>query len=245
MLILLGIDSEFGTLEALIAPFYDMKWVKFRKEFFTGGVAVVMLIIGIGFTQPSGYYAFQLFDDYSLGLPLLFIAFFQVIAVSWVYGNDKFANDIEFMTGSRPNIFWMICWKYISPLAIFVIFIANCVKQGSSTYTYTAYVGCLLDPFSSKHPGTEESTAKVEYPGWGVFIAVFFTIVSMVPIIIWLVKDLVKNPSKWGAAFRKKFTDPIEYHPDPARADPSRRKTINEVQMDILKEFEKAAATEA
>jgi len=36
MLILLGIDSEFGTLEALIAPFYDMKWVKFRKEFFTG-----------------------------------------------------------------------------------------------------------------------------------------------------------------------------------------------------------------
>ena len=49
-----------------------------------------MLIIGIGFTQPTGFYAFQLFDDYSLGLPLLFIAFFQVVAVSWVYGNDKY-----------------------------------------------------------------------------------------------------------------------------------------------------------
>jgi len=36
MLILLGIDSEFGTLEALIAPFYDMKWVTMRKELFTG-----------------------------------------------------------------------------------------------------------------------------------------------------------------------------------------------------------------
>ena len=36
MLILLGIDSEFGTLEGLVAPFYDMKWVTMRKEFFTG-----------------------------------------------------------------------------------------------------------------------------------------------------------------------------------------------------------------
>ena len=48
------------------------------------------------------------------------------------------------MTGSRPNIFWMICWKYISPLAIFVIFIANIVKQASGTYSYNAYVGCIL-----------------------------------------------------------------------------------------------------
>lgn len=37
MLILLGIDSEFGTLEATIAPFYDSGLVKnMRKEVFTG-----------------------------------------------------------------------------------------------------------------------------------------------------------------------------------------------------------------
>ena len=40
MLILLGIDSEFGTLEGLVAPFYDMKWVKLRKEIFTGTCAI-------------------------------------------------------------------------------------------------------------------------------------------------------------------------------------------------------------
>jgi len=55
----------------------------------------------------------------------------------------SFANDVEFMTGSRPNIFWMVCWKYISPLSIFVIFVANVAKQASGTYTYNAYVGCL------------------------------------------------------------------------------------------------------
>lgn len=37
MLTLLGIDSEFGTLEATIAPFYDAGIIKHtRKEVFTG-----------------------------------------------------------------------------------------------------------------------------------------------------------------------------------------------------------------
>lgn len=36
MLVLLGIDSEFGTLEAFISPFYDLNLVNIRKEVFTG-----------------------------------------------------------------------------------------------------------------------------------------------------------------------------------------------------------------
>ena len=36
MLILLGIDSEFGTLEAAIAPFYDLKLVKIKRPLFIG-----------------------------------------------------------------------------------------------------------------------------------------------------------------------------------------------------------------
>ncbi len=36
MLILLGIDSEFGTLEAAISPIYEMGWVKMNKSLFTG-----------------------------------------------------------------------------------------------------------------------------------------------------------------------------------------------------------------
>ena len=37
----------------------------------------------------SGYFVFQMFDNYSLSIGLLFIALFQTIAVSWVYGNDR------------------------------------------------------------------------------------------------------------------------------------------------------------
>ena len=40
MLILLGIDSEFGTLEAAISPLYELGWVKMSKPLFTGMYSV-------------------------------------------------------------------------------------------------------------------------------------------------------------------------------------------------------------
>ena len=42
----------------------------------------------------------------------------QCIAVAWFYGLDKFCDDIEYMTGSQPNIYWKICWKFVSPILI-------------------------------------------------------------------------------------------------------------------------------
>lgn len=55
---------------------------------------------------------------------------------------NRFADDIEFMTGKRPWIGWMICWKYISPLALFIVLIALIAQQSQSAPTYSKFVGC-------------------------------------------------------------------------------------------------------
>ena len=239
MLILLGIDSEFGTFEGLIAPFYDMKWVTMRKELFTALVAGGMCLIGFAVISSPGYYVFQMFDDYSVSLPLLLITFFQTISVSWIYGNDRFADDIQFMTGQRPMFFWMVCWKYVSPLAIIIIFFASVVKMASSDATYTAYVGCIQAPFSELVEGAKKSTADMLYPGWAQFFLVVFVLVSMVPIFVFLVRDSVKYPEDWVEGFRKKLTNRVEYYPDPSYADSSRRRTDAEMEAAIIKEMER------
>ena len=36
MLVLLGVGSEFGTIEGAVAPLYDLKWVTMKKKYFMG-----------------------------------------------------------------------------------------------------------------------------------------------------------------------------------------------------------------
>jgi len=231
MLILLGIDSEFGTLEAAISPLYELGWIKMSKPVFTAVCAVVMFLIGLCMVSGPGFYIFQIFDDFSVTVPLLIIALFQVTAVSWVYGNDNFANDIEYMTGCRPNVFWLCCWKYISPIALIVVFIASCVKLSSKAPTYSAFVGCTQAPFSPLHPGSKTWSAGFEYPSWGKFVIVLIILISVLPSVL---SVIFRWPKDWLQGFKRTFASGIaDYLPDPTWVDPSRRKSPGQMEEEI------------
>ena len=51
--------------------------------------AIVMLLIGLCIVAGNGFYIFQIFDDYSVSLPLVFVAFMQCVGVTWIYGSEK------------------------------------------------------------------------------------------------------------------------------------------------------------
>lgn len=55
----------------------------------------------------------------------------------------RLSNDIEYMTGSRPFFFWILCWKYISPIVMTFVFITSVIKTAGDKPSYLAYVGCL------------------------------------------------------------------------------------------------------
>lgn len=48
----------------------------------------------------------------------------------------RFSDDIEYMTGSRPNLFWKICWMFVTPAAMMAILIASIIlmSQGKASY---------------------------------------------------------------------------------------------------------------
>ena len=59
-------------------------------------------------------------DYYAAAMSLMYIAFFECVAVLWIYGTKRMSANIKDMTGSYPNIVYRMCWRYISPLLIFV-----------------------------------------------------------------------------------------------------------------------------
>ena len=54
--------------------------------------------------------------------------FVKTIAIGWIYGVNKFANNVEQMTGMLPNKYWVVCWSVVAPIVMGVIFLFYCFK---------------------------------------------------------------------------------------------------------------------
>ena len=77
------------------------------------------------------------------------------------------------MTGSKPGIYWMICWKYLSPLAMTAILVASFVQLAISGAYYEAWVA-------------EEGDKKAQVWPWWAQILIFVLIgmsVLWIPLV--------------------------------------------------------------
>ncbi|XP_067282534.1 sodium-dependent neutral amino acid transporter B(0)AT1 [Pseudorasbora parva] len=174
MLFCLGLSTMFGSVEGVVAPLQDLNILpkNWPKEVYTGLVCLVSFGFAIIFAQGSGEYWLALFDSFAGSIPLLIIAFCEMMAVSYIYGIDRFNEDIEFMIGHKPNFFWQATWRLISPLIVLVIFLFYFVTTVSKELTYIAW-----DPESESFP----LLATRSYPDW-IYIIIF--ILSGVPALV-------------------------------------------------------------
>lgn len=95
--------------------------VIFKNHFFIN--LNIQMQIFIFLNLKNGLFVLNLIDYSISGYPLLVLGLLQIIVVVWIYGADKFKNDIECMIGKKPDWFWkiwMICWKYICPIVLIV-----------------------------------------------------------------------------------------------------------------------------
>ncbi|MED6291364.1 hypothetical protein CHARACLAT_022751 [Characodon lateralis] len=178
MLFSLGLSSMFGNIEGVITPLRELKlvpkWVP--HEVLSGIVCLLSFLIGLIFTLGSGNYWVEVFNGYVGSVPLLIVAFFEIIGVIYVHGMKKFSEDIYFMTGRKPNIYWKACWMVISPTMLLVVLIAYVAIQATKYPTYPAW-----NPDYELFPETEMKP----YPDWvfGIIVLLIVMPVISIPLV--------------------------------------------------------------
>ncbi|KAK5848873.1 hypothetical protein PBY51_008560 [Eleginops maclovinus] len=120
MIFFLGLDSQFVCVESLATAITDMFPAQMRRrgrrEILVLVIAVFCFLLGLPCLTEGGMIVFQLIDTYGpSGISLLFIACFECIVISWVYGADRFYDNIEDMIGYKPFPVLKYCWMFITP----------------------------------------------------------------------------------------------------------------------------------
>lgn len=70
------------------------------------------------------------------------------------------------MTGQRPGLYWLICWKYLSPLAMLSILFASFLEIAVDGSGYDAWVPSL---------GTTE---RHQWPVWALLLIITLVLAS-------------------------------------------------------------------
>lgn len=140
MLLTLGLDSSFGGSEAIITALSDeFPKIGRNRKTFVACLFSLYFVVGIMSCTQGGFYYFQLLDRYAAGYSILLAVLFESIAVSWIYGVDRFCNDIKQMVGFSPGIYWRVCWKFVAPLFLLFIIIYGLIGYEPLSYEDYTY----------------------------------------------------------------------------------------------------------
>lgn len=138
MLITLGLGTQFAILNTVHTTLMDL----FPNKFRTGLRPTLLLIIlclilfllGLSCCTQGGMYVLTIMDNYSASYSVLVIALTECLVLMWVYGYDRFKKDIYQMLEKKIGIYWLVMWKFITPLALVVITLFTLIKFKPSNY---------------------------------------------------------------------------------------------------------------
>ncbi|XP_054722112.1 sodium- and chloride-dependent glycine transporter 1-like isoform X2 [Uloborus diversus] len=138
MLMTLGLGTQFTIIETVVTTIVDTWPNKLRryKAWVLFCSCFVMFSLGLFICTNGGMYLLQLMDNYAASFSALIIGLIEVIVISWIYGIDRFLDDVKLMLGRYPPPYhyWKCIYKFIVPILISLILIFSWIEMRPTEY---------------------------------------------------------------------------------------------------------------
>ncbi|XP_054741237.1 sodium-dependent neutral amino acid transporter B(0)AT3 isoform X1 [Anastrepha obliqua] len=179
MLLSLGLGSQIGILEGMLCTLFDIDIIKrVKKQHVTGVVCLFCFIVGFIFCTGAGEYWLKMFDSFAGTIGLVVVALMETIAVVYIYGHERFTEDIYQMTGYRPGLYWQLTWRYIGPVIMVAILVSSVVFMVIKNPTYGAWNAQL------------GALQQANYPPWVMGVALSMILAGVLPMpIVFLMRS--------------------------------------------------------
>jgi len=127
MILILGIGSQMVGLESFLTAVSDLApSLQRHRGKFSFLVTIVCFGIGLLFCMEGGIHTFKIFDRFGAsGFALLWLSFWESIAIGYGYGAEKYLKTIGRMSGTKCHPYFGWCWRYFTPIVTFGIFFAS------------------------------------------------------------------------------------------------------------------------
>lgn len=135
-------------------------------------------------------------------MSILWVCFFQTIAISWIFGGRKFCDCIHQMMGIRLNYFWYICWVVFAPVIMAVSIASRKIprreikkkkKERKGQISFFFFFQFIFI-FQCVQYKPLKYGNNYEYPTWAEVIGVCLSLSSMIWIPVYAVYYVVVTP---------------------------------------------------
>ncbi|XP_032868927.1 sodium-dependent neutral amino acid transporter B(0)AT2-like [Amblyraja radiata] len=118
-----------------------------------------------------------MFDDYAATMPLIIVVLFELVAVAWFYGVDRFFDDIQEMIGRRPFFLYKYMWKFVCPIIMVALLLASLIRMCINHPTYRAW------------NQTKAEEVLLEYPDWALAMMILLIVMACLPIPLMYIRQ--------------------------------------------------------